>query len=354
MGLLEDTINRIGPLDERAMADARARQARLTKPPGSLGKLELLSIQVAGMQRTTRPAAANKAIFLMAADHGVVAQGVTAYPQAVTAQMVANFAAGGAAISVLARHIGARVVIVDMGVACDLPNCDGLISRKVAYGTRDLSCGPAMSREEARCAVESGIEVLQTEAEHGLDLIGTGDMGIGNTTASAAIIAAFTGMPPASVAGKGTGIDEAGLARKIAVIEQALDCNKPNPSDALDVLSKVGGFEIGGLAGVIIGAAARRLPVVVDGVISGAAALVATALSPQATDYLIAGHLSTEPGHQVALAHMGLLDPLLDLEMRLGEGTGAVLAMGIVEAAIKALNEMATFEDAGVSGAVQD
>jgi nicotinate-nucleotide--dimethylbenzimidazole phosphoribosyltransferase len=353
MGLLEQTVSRIAPLDSDAMALARARQDRLTKPPGSLGRLEELSIQIAGIQRTPRPDVTRKAIFVMAADHGVVAQGVTAYPQAVTAQMVANFAAGGAAINVLARYVGARVLIVDMGVACDITGCDGLISKKVAYGTRDLSCGPAMSRDQARCAVEAGIEVLESELERGLDLVAAGDMGIGNTTASAAVIAVITGQPPASVAGRGTGVDDAGLARKIAMIEQALACNQPDPNDALDVLSKVGGFEIGGLAGVIVAAAANRIPVVIDGVISGAAALVATGLAPQASDYLIAGHLSTEPGHRAALTHLGL-EPLLDLGMRLGEGTGAALAMGIVEAAVKALNEMATFEQAGVSGALED
>ena len=353
MGLLEQTVSRIGPLDPEAMALARARQSRLTKPPGSLGRLEELSIRIAGIQRRPRPDVTRKAVFVMAGDHGVVAQGVTAYPQAVTAQMVANFAAGGAAINVLARHIGARVLVVDMGVACDITGCECLISKKVASGTRDLSCGPAMSRDQATCAVEAGIEVLESELERGLDLVATGDMGIGNTTASAAIIAAITGQLPASVAGRGTGVDDAGLARKIAVIEQALACNQPDHNDALDVLSKVGGFEIGGLAGVIIAAAANRIPAVIDGVIAAAAALVAAGIAPQAGDYLIAGHLSTEPGHRAALAHLGL-EPLLDLGMRLGEGTGAALAMGIVEAAVKALNEMATFEQAGVSGALGD
>jgi nicotinate-nucleotide--dimethylbenzimidazole phosphoribosyltransferase len=353
MGLLEATAARIGPLDEETMAAARARQCRLTKPPGSLGRLEQLSVQLAGIQRRPRPEVARKVIFVMAADHGVVAQGVTAYPQAVTAQMVANFAAGGAAINVLARHIGARVVIVDMGVACDVVRCEGLVSKKIAYGTQDLSCGPAMWREQARCAVEAGIEVVEAELARGLELAATGDMGIGNTTASAAIIAAFTGRAPALVAGRGTGIDDEGLARKVAVLQRALACNQPDPDDALDVLSKVGGFEIGGLAGVIIGAAANRVPVVIDGVISGAAALVATGIAPQAKDYLIAGHLSTEPGHSAALAHIGL-EPLLDLNMRLGEGTGAALAMGIVEAAAKTLNEMATFQEAGVSEARED
>jgi len=353
MGLLENTVSRIQPLDREAMRAARARQDALTKPPGSLGRLEELSIQIAGIRRRARPEVTRKVIFVMAADHGVVAQGVTAYPQAVTAQMVANFAAGGAAISVLARHVGARVIVVDMGVAGEIVGCDGLVSRKVGYGTRDLSCGPAMSRDEARRAVETGIDVFESELERGLDLAATGDMGIGNTTASAAIVAAMTGRPPASVAGRGTGVDDAGFARKIAVIETALACNQPDSSDAMDVLSKVGGFEIGGLAGVIIGAAANRIPVVVDGVISGAAALIAAGLAPQAKDFLIAGHLSTEPGHGYALAQLGLA-PLLDLGMRLGEGTGAALAMGVVEAAVRTLNEMATFDEAGVSGALED
>ncbi len=351
MGLLDITVAQIRPLDDGAMAQARTRQSHLTKPPGSLGTLEHLSIQLAGIQGTLCPDVSRKAIIVMAGDHGVVAQGVTAYPQAVTSQMVANFAAGGAAINVLARHIGARVVIVDMGVACEV-SCEGLVCKKVAYGTRDLSCGPAMSRDEAERAVEAGIQVLNVEADRGLDLVGIGDMGIGNTTASAAIIAAFTGRAPASVVGRGTGVDDAGLARKIRVIEQTLSCNAPDASDALGVLSKVGGFEIGGLAGVIISAAGRRIPVVIDGVISGAAALVAVGLAPQARDYLIAGHLSVEPGHRAALDHMGL-EPLLDLGMRLGEGTGAALAMGVVEAASKTLNEMATFDDAGVSGALE-
>ncbi|MFB3879927.1 MAG: nicotinate-nucleotide--dimethylbenzimidazole phosphoribosyltransferase [Armatimonadota bacterium] len=352
MGLIESTVSRIGGLDEAAMGAARSRQGRLTKPPGSLGRLEAISVQVAGIQRRARPDVTRKAVFVMAADHGVVAQGVTAYPQAVTAQMVANFAAGGAAINVLGRHVGARVVVVDVGVACDITGCQGLVARKVGYGTKDLSCGPAMSRDEARCAVEAGIEVVGTEVARGLDLAATGDMGIGNTTASAAIIAAMTGRSPGAVAGRGTGIDDAGLARKVAVIEAALSCNKPDGADALDVLSKVGGFEIGGLAGVIVAAAANRVPVVVDGVISGAAALIAVGLAPEARGYLIAGHLSTEPGHAAALAHLGL-EPLLDLGMRLGEGTGAALAMNIVEGAVRTLNEMATFDEAGVSGALE-
>ncbi len=349
MPRLESTIARIGGLDEAAVTTARARQARLTKPPGSLGRLEEIAIRVAGIQARARPEVSRKTVFVMAADHGVVAQGVSAYPQAVTGQMVGNFAAGGAAINVLARCVGAHVVVVDMGVAAEAAPRERLVCRKVAPGTQDITAGPAMSRRQAREAVQAGIEVFEEELGRGVQLAATGDMGIGNTTPSAAIIAAFTGRPPREVAGRGTGIDDPALARKIEVLERALEVNRPDPREALDVLAKVGGFEIGGLAGVMVAAAAGRVPVVIDGVISGAAALVAAGLAPQARDFMIAGHLSTEPGHRAALEHLGL-EPLLDLGMRLGEGTGAALAMGIVEAAVRALNEMATFEEAGVSG----
>ncbi len=335
------------------MAGARDGQARLTKPPGSLGRLEEIAIQVAGVQRRARPQVTRKAIFVMAADHGVVAQGVTAYPQAVTAQMLANFAAGGAAINVLARWAGARVVVVDVGVADDAGPSEGIVRRKVGHGTRDLSVGPAMTREDATRAITVGIEVFGEELALGLDLAVTGDMGIGNTTASAAVIAAITGRPPGEVVGRGTGIDDEALARKIAVIERALALNRPDPDDALDVLAKVGGFEIGALAGVTLAAAAHRVPLVIDGVISSAGALLAACLAPGVRDFMIAGHLSTEPGHRAALARLGLR-PILDLDMRLGEGTGAVLAMGIVEAAVRTMNEMATFDEAGVSGALGD
>jgi nicotinate-nucleotide--dimethylbenzimidazole phosphoribosyltransferase len=265
--------------------------------------------------------------------------------------MVANFARGGAAINVLARHVGVRVVVVDMGVAGECSDSQ-VITRKIGRGTRNFAVGPAMSVEEARRCVDTGIELFEAELARGLDLVGTGDMGIGNTTPSAAIIAAFTGRSPAEVTGRGTGIDDKRLATKVSVIERALATNKPDPSDALDVLAKIGGFEIGGLAGVIIAAAAHRVPVVIDGVISSAAALIATGLAPQSRDYLIAGHLSVEPGHGAALDHMRLA-PVLDLGLRLGEGTGGVLAMSLVEAAVKTLNEMATFSDAGVSEALE-
>lgn len=350
VGALEATIERIGTLDEGAMEAARERQGRLTKPPGSLGRLEALSVQVAGIQGRARPEVSKKVVFVAAGDHGVVAQGVSAYPQAVTAQMVANFAAGGAAINVLARQVGARVVVVDMGVAGETAQAERVIRKKVAPGTGDIACGHAMSRRQARETVQFGIEVFEEELGRGIELAATGDMGIGNTTPSAAIIATFTGRFPAEVAGRGTGVDDAGLARKVAVVERALSVNRPEAKYPLDVLGKVGGFEIGGLAGVILAAAANRVPVVIDGVISGAAALVAAGLEPRAKEFMIAGHLSTEPGHRAALEHLGL-EPVLDLGMRLGEGTGAALAMGIVEAAVRTLNEMATFEEAGVSGA---
>lgn len=339
---------RIGPLDEAAMAAARARQDMLTKPRGSLGRLEELSIQMAGIQGRALPRVAHKAIVTMAGDHGVARDGVSAYPPEVTPQMVLNFLAGGAGISVLSRHVGARMVVVDVGVAADLPPHPRLVSRKVGYGTASLAAGPAMSREQAIQAVEVGIEVVEAEVAKGLDVVGAGDMGIGNTTPSSAIVAAITGAPVATVTGRGTGLDDAGLARKVAVVERGLAVNRPDPRDALDVLAKVGGFEIGGLAGVMIGAAANRVAVVVDGFISGAAALIAAGLAPAAVPYMIAGHLSVEGGHACALEHLGLR-PVLDLQMRLGEGTGAALAISVVEAATKVLAEMATFTEAGVS-----
>jgi len=351
MSRISETVAAIRPLDATAMQSARERQNVLTKPQGSLGRLEEISIQVAGIQGRPRPDVSSKAVFVMAGDHGCVAEGVSAYPQEVTPQMVANFARGGAAINVLARHVGVRVVVVDMGVAGECSDSQ-VITRKIGRGTRNFAVGPAMSVEEARRCVDTGIELFEAELARGLDLVGTGDMGIGNTTPSAAIIAAFTGRSPAEVTGRGTGIDDKRLATKVSVIERALATNKPDPSDALDVLAKIGGFEIGGLAGVIIAAAAHRVPVVIDGVISSAAALIATGLAPRSRDYLIAGHKSVEPGHGAALDHMRLA-PVLDLGLRLGEGTGGVLAMSLVEAAVKTLNEMATFSDAGVSEALE-
>ena len=345
---LSQILKEIKPLDEGAMAEARTRQNMLTKPRGSLGRLEELSVKIAGITGKVMPHIEQKAIVTMAGDHGVIAEGVSAYPQEVTAQMVYNFLRGGAGINVLAKHIGARVVVVDMGVAANLEPHPSLVSRKIAFGTGNMAKEPAMSREQASQAIESGIEVINEEVAKGLDIIGVGDMGIGNTTASSAICAAITGEPVAKVTGRGTGISDEQLALKVKVIETALALNKPDPEDAIDVLSKVGGFEIGGIAGVILGAAAQRIPVVIDGFIAGAAALIATRLCPKVKDYLIAAHVSAEAGHKVMLDYLGL-KPLLDLGMRLGEGTGAALAISIVEAAAKTLAEMATFANAGVS-----
>lgn len=346
--LLSTVIGSIKPLDERAMAQARARQDMLTKPQGSLGRLEELSIQLAGIQRKALPQIRDKAIITMAADHGVVAEGVSAYPQEVTPQMVYNFLSGGAGINVIARQAWARVIVVDMGVAATLEANPLLISRRVASGTANMAVGPAMTEEEAVRAIEHGIEVVNAEADRGLDIVGTGDMGIGNTTASSAICAVMTGKPVLKVTGRGTGIADAQFRHKVAVIEKAIKVNRPDPQNPLEVLAKVGGFEIGGLAGVMLGAAARGIPVVIDGFISGAAALIAAALAPGLREYLIAAHVSVEAGHRVLLNHLGL-KPLLDLDLRLGEGTGAALGIMLSETAARVLAEMATFGEAGVS-----
>ena len=347
---VEELIARIGPLDEAAMAAARARQDMLTKPRGSLGRLEALSVQLAGITGNPRPSLQHKVIITMAGDHGVVAEGVSAYPQAVTPQMVYNFVRGGAAINVMARHVGARVVVVDMGVAAALEAHPNLVDKKVALGTGNIARGPAMSREQAVRALLAGAEVVEAEISRGLDILGTGDMGIGNTTPSTAIAAALTGRTPAELAGRGTGVDDAGLARKVATVQRALTTNQPDPGDALDVLAKVGGFEIGGLAGAILAAAAHRRPAVIDGFISTAAAMIAVRLAPQVRPYLIAAHRSQERGHALMLEWLALA-PLLDLDMRLGEGTGAALGISLAEVACKILGEMATFGEAGVSEA---
>jgi nicotinate-nucleotide--dimethylbenzimidazole phosphoribosyltransferase len=345
---LEEIIKEIEPLDEAAMRSARRRQDTLTKPRGSLGRLEELSIQLAGMQANPLPSVERKAVIVMAADHGVAREGVSAYPSDVTAQMVLNFLRGGAAINVLARQASARVTVVDIGVATEFEPLPGLTRRKVMCGTRNMAQGPAMTEEEAEQAIQVGIDVLKEETIRGLDIVATGDMGIGNTTPSSAIVAAMTGLPVAQVVGRGTGIDDQGLARKIQVIEQALVINQPNPKEAMDVLQKVGGLEIAGLAGVMIAAAQYRIPIVVDGFISTAAAMIAVGLAPSVRDYLLGAHQSVEIGHQAMLKHLGLT-PLLDLNLRLGEGTGAALAFHLVEASTRILREMATFDEAGVS-----
>ena len=345
---LSKIIEMIKPLDEGAMAQARARQNQLTKPRGSLGRLEELSVQLAGIQAKPIPQIRNKAIVTMAGDHGVAAEGISAYPQEVTAQMVYNFLKGGAGINVIARQIGARIIVVDMGVASELEASPQLLSRKIALGTRNIALGPAMTADEAIKAIGAGIEVVADEVTKGLDIVGTGDMGIGNTTASSAICAVMTGESVVEVTGRGTGLADKQLRHKIEVIERALAVNHLNPEQPLDVLAKVGGFEIGGLVGVMLAAAAHRIPVVIDGFISGAAALIAAALSPVLRDFLIAAHVSVELGHRLLLKHLGL-KPLLDLDMRLGEGTGAAMGIFLSETAASILAEMATFTEAGVS-----
>jgi nicotinate-nucleotide--dimethylbenzimidazole phosphoribosyltransferase len=330
------------------MAAARQRQDNLTKPRGSLGRLEELSIQIAGIAGQVSPSLEHKAIFTMAADHGVVAEGVTLYPQEVTRQMVFNFLGGGAAINVLAKHIGARVIVVDIGVAGGFEPLPGLVCKMIDFGTKNMAQGPAMTRQQALYTLQAGIELIENEKSNGLDIVGAGDMGLGNTTASSAIFAAVSGYPPSQTTGHGTGIDDEQLANKVKVIERALAANNPNSKDAIDVLSKVGGFEIGGLAGVMLAGAAHKIPVVIDGFVSGAAALIATTICPQARDYLIASHVSAESGHPLMLDFLGL-KPLLNLSMRLGEGTGAALGISLAEAAAKLLSHMATFGEAGVS-----
>jgi len=284
----------------------------------------------------------------MAGDHGVVAEKVGNWPQEVTAQMVENFLRGGAGINVLARQLGARIIFVDVGVASDLKTDPQLVVKKIGYGTRNMCQGPAMTDEQAIQALQAGIEIVQGEADKGLDIVGTGDMGIGNTTASSAVFAAMTGKSASEVTGRGTGLTDKQLTHKVEVIERALEINRPDAARPIEVLAKVGGFEIGGLAGVMLGAAARRIPIVIDGFISGAAALIATGMAPQLKNYLIAAHASAEAGHPAMLEFMGL-KPLLNLDMRLGEGTGAALGIFIAEAAVRTLNEMATFVEAGVS-----
>ncbi len=345
---LADTIKNIQPVDKNALSLAKTRQETLTKPAGSLGRLEALSIQIAGIQAKALPQVTRKAVIVMVADHGVVAEGTSAYPQEVTAQMVLNFVRGGAAITVICRQIGAKVIVVDIGIAGKTSAFMGIQHHKIAQGTRNMCLGPAMTLDEAKDSIETGIAVVQSEVNKGLDIVATGEMGIGNTTASSAICTVMTGKSVVEVTGRGTGLSDEMLLRKIAAIEKAIKVNSPISDQPLEVLAKVGGYEIGGLAGVILGAAANRVPIMIDGFISGAAALIAVGLCPQVKDYLIAGHVSVEPGHKYLLDYLGL-KPLLDLNMRLGEGTGAALGMTLADAACRTLSEMATFAEAGVS-----
>jgi nicotinate-nucleotide--dimethylbenzimidazole phosphoribosyltransferase len=349
VSVLEETIAAIRPLDGAAVAAARERQDALTKPRGSLGVLEDVSVQLAGLAgECPAPLPQPAAVGVFAGDHGVHAEGVTPWPQEVTAQMVANFLAGGAVINAVAAQAGAEVVVVDVGVAGDVPADTGLLARKVRRGTGDIVREPAMTRQEAVVAVEAGIGVARELVAAGNRCLLTGDMGIANTTASAALVAVFTGALPAEVTGRGTGVDDAMLAHKIEVVGAALRLHRPDPADPVGVLAAVGGLEHAALAGFVLGAAALRVPVVLDGVIAGSAALVAAALAPDAVAAMIAGHRSVEPGAARALAHLGLR-PLVDLDLRLGEGSGAVLALGLVQSAARILRDVATFDGAGVT-----
>jgi|UniRef100_A0A7C3SJM6 nicotinate-nucleotide--dimethylbenzimidazole phosphoribosyltransferase len=341
-------IAQIKPVSTAWSARAKERLDSLTKPPGSLGRLEELASRYVCIREEPMPALKKKRVVVFAADHGVVAEGVSAYPQEVTYQMVYNFLRGGAAINVLARHVGAEVEVVDIGVKADFaPDLD-LVACKVAYGTRNMAREPALTREEAVRAIWVGVERAQEAVSQGVDALAAGDMGIGNTTAAAALGAVFTGRPVAAVTGRGTGIDNATMQHKIGVINRALSLHRPDPQDPLGALAAVGGLEIAGIAGLILGAAAARRPLLLDGLIATAGALVAAKMAPAATDYLFAAHRSQEPGHQIMLDSLGL-SPLLNLQMRLGEGTGAALGLGLLEAGLKIYREMATFADAGVS-----
>jgi nicotinate-nucleotide--dimethylbenzimidazole phosphoribosyltransferase len=352
---LDAVIEAIGPLDETAMSGARARLDSLTKPPGSLGRLEDLVVRLAGITGEVAPLLAPRAVVVVAADHGVAARGVSAYPAAVTAQMVANFVAGGAAVNVLARLARAEMVVVDVGVATAIPQAPRnraggrLISAPIRRGTRDIASGQAMDRDEALAAIALGLDVARDLIAAGNRAIVVGEMGIANTTAASALTAALLGLDPVAVTGRGTGIGDAALAAKIDVVRLALDVNRPDADDPLGTLAAVGGLEIATLVGLILQAAGSRIPLILDGFITAAAALVAGSLCAALPPRLIAAHRSTEPGHAAILAHLGLA-PLLDLDMRLGEGSGGVLALGLLDAAGALRDEMATFESAAVSG----
>lgn len=352
MNLIERTVKQITPQDAQTRSRATARLEQLTMPHWALGRLMDLAVELGGMTHSMKPPIARRTIVTMAGDHGIVAEGVSQYPPEVTCQMVANFVNGGAGINAVARVVDARVVVVDLGVAGDLATLvapGSVVSKKVAPGTRNMAHEPAMSREEAIRSVEAGIEVA-LDLGDSTDIFGTGEMGIGNTTPSSAIVSAITGKPPREVTGRGTGIDDSRFEQKISIIEQVLALHQPDSNNALDVLAKVGGFEIGGIAGLILGAASLRKPVMLDGFISTAGALIAHGIAPLSSEYMIAGHRSVEQGHRAALNHLGK-KPLLDLDLRLGEGTGGALAMSLVEAAYRILTEVATFEEAAVSTA---
>lgn len=350
MKLLQETLGKIGPLDTAVMEKVQVRLNNLTKPLGSLGRLEDMVRQYAGIAREERPAVPQKCMVLTSADHGVAKLGVSAYPIETTIHMTRNYLLSqGAGANALAKFCKADMVVVDMGVAGDLSDVPGLLHRKIAWGTNNFTEGPAMTREQAVRALEIGIEVVNEKVKEGYRCFSLGEMGIGNTTSSAAIVAAFAGLSPERATGRGTGISDSRMQVKIDAVRQALAVNKPDPADGIDVLAKVGGFEIGGLAGVILGAAANRCMVVIDGFNASAAGLIANALASESKHYMLASHLSAEPAHNKMLELLGL-EAYIDMGLRLGEATGASLAMDLLDVSIKMFNEMATFAEAGVSG----
>ncbi len=348
MNIVQTTLDRIKPVNPELLTQAQVRLDNKTKPLGSLGRLEEFARRVAAISGNPQPDLGKKVIFTFAGDHGIVEEGVSLFPKEVTTQMVFNFLRGGAGVNVLARHAGAEVRVVDVGVDHDFENCAGLIHRKVARGTRNFAKGPAMSGAETLAAMRVGIELADQCQAEGVGLVGTGEMGIGNTSPASAIIAAISCLSVRELTHRGTGINDAALENKICVIEQGLALNKPDPADPLDVLAKVGGLEIAAIAGLVLGCAANSIPVVIDGFISTAGALIASELHPAVREYIFAAHRSVEIGHQFMLERIGAR-PILDLDLRLGEGTGAALAMGLIEAGVKVLKEMATFDEAGVS-----
>lgn len=350
---LKEILEKIVPLDPTWIERAKDRTARLVMPTRALGRLHEISERLCGIQKTLKPSIKQKAVLVMAGDHGVVAEGVSAYPQEVTGAMVRTFLAGGAGINAISRHVGADVRVVDTGIIPDLnpDSLDGgdrLRIRKIAKGTKNLAKGPAMTRRQAEDAILSGFRLAAELFEKGVEILGTGDMGIGNTTPSAAIGAVITGRSVEEMVGRGTGIDDEGVVRKQDAIRRGIQVNRPDPADGLDILSKLGGFEIGGITGCVLAGAFHCRPVVIDGFISTAGALVAHALCPFVTDYLFAGHCSEEQGHRWMLKHLKL-DPILDLGLRLGEGTGGALAMGVMEGAVRVFTDVLTFEEAGVA-----
>jgi nicotinate-nucleotide--dimethylbenzimidazole phosphoribosyltransferase len=345
---IQKTLDQILPVSASDLDKAQRRLDSLTKPPGSLGRLEELARRYVAIKGVDAPSIPKKFVYIFAADHGIARAGVSAYPPEVTPQMVQNFLKGGAAINVLAKHVSAEIGVVDIGVNFDFQKCPGLIHKKIAFGTGDISKGPGMTRAQAEEALQIGIDLAKKSADNGIDVLATGDMGIGNTTPATAIMSVYGNKTTGQVAGKGTGIDNATLEKKINLIEQAIKINSPNKEDPIDVLAKLGGFEIAGIAGLILGGASQKTPVIIDGLISGAAAVIAYKLNSIVKDYIFTSHRSQEPGHEI-LFHLLGQPPLFDFGMRLGEGTGAVLGMSILDASIKIYTQMATFEEAGVT-----